>query len=95
MRRHVGWSGTTRRAFLDLAERVAQLARTDAAHFAFHVFGIDVLGAVPVDCVPEAEDFVRIRWPQLQALIADRRTRFLRGLPTPASPENTARLRFA
>lgn len=44
-------TGDPRRVLLKAAERFARLARTDAACYAFAVFGIDVLRAVPAQSI--------------------------------------------
>ena len=94
VRRYVGYSNETRRAFLDLAERVGRLSRTDASHFVYHLFGIDVLSAVALDCVAPQEEFVTRRWPQLQTLAQERRLRFRSALPEPLTLAAVATRRF-
>lgn len=93
MRRYSGWTPETRRAFLDTAERLGRLGRADVAHFAFHVFGIDVLAACPTELAPADSEFALRRWPQVVAAVAERREAFRRHLPASPTPEATRTLR--
>lgn len=60
------------RRLLDAIERVFQIASRKSLQDVFNDHGMDVLGAVPADRVPN-EAFRKKRWPQILAHIAQQR----------------------
>lgn len=57
-------------------ERLARFSAHDASRYAHYQFGIDTLNAIPVEDFPSSSEFVTTRFPQIKALVEDKRRKF-------------------
>jgi len=71
IRQEVGTQGE--RVGLKLLERVAEIAGDIAAIRVFVLYGIDPLGAVPLEDFRTTSALHKVRWPQIVAEIAEKR----------------------
>lgn len=80
------------REALNAVERLVLIAQYQSASFAYHVFGVDVMQAIPASGLPSA--FYQVRLPQIEDRIFVSRESLARRLPAEPTAHNTQRMRF-
>jgi hypothetical protein len=59
----------------DLAERIGRFSLREPAHYAWHQYHIDTLGAIPIEKYPDNE-FKTIRYPQIKSQVMVKREKY-------------------
>ncbi len=77
---------------LNATERVFRIAQMDASSFSWHLFGVDLMKAVPTDGLPQA--FLETRLQQMRERIEVVRQALGRRLPEKPTRQSTHAMRF-